>query len=206
MRPEFAPIAPDCRRWLGPPETPPSPAPGLLLDRDGTLIAHVPYIRDPEQVRPVPGAGAKLAEARRLGWRTAIVTNQSGVARGYYGWEEFAAVQERTWDLVGPVDAIYACPAPPGPSPFRKPAPGMILAAIRDLNLIPSRSVVAGDSAGDLAAGRAAGIARGWLVPNTHGTRDTDRALALRAPDFEVSVGRPLSMLDIGFPDRHPAA
>ena len=205
MKLEFAPTAPDCRRWLGPSATPSRPAPGLLLDRDGTLIVHVPYIRNPEQVRPVPGAAAKLAEARRLGWRTAIVTNQSGVARGYYGWEEFAAVQERTWDLVGPVDAIYACPDLPGPSLFRKPAPGMILAAIRDLNLIPSESVVVGDSTGDLAAGRAAGIARGWLVPDTRGSRDPDRALALRAPDFEVSVGRPLSVLDFGSPDSRPA-
>ena len=204
VRPAFAPIAPDCRRWLGTPATPSRPAPGLLLDRDGTLIVHVPYIRDPEQVRPVPGAAAKLAEARRSGWRTAIVTNQSGVARGYYGWEEFGAVQERTWELVGPVDAIYACPAPPGPVPLPQAGarhdPGGHTGPQSD----PLPIGRGGDSAGDLAAGRAAGIARGWLMPNTHRPRDADRALALRAPDFEVSVGRPLSMLDVGFPDGRP--
>ena len=108
-----------------------APAPGLFLDRDGSLIELVDYLSRADEVVPIPGAFESLAQAARCGYRVVIVTNQSGVDRGYYGWEAFAAVQERVIALAqaagGRIDAVYACPALPGSgAPCRKPAPGMV--------------------------------------------------------------------------------
>src|SRR5258705_8754345 len=66
---------------------------GLFLDRDGVLIEDEGYLSDPRKVRLIPGAREALVIARAKGWHVALVTNQSGIGRGLYGWNEFAAVQ-----------------------------------------------------------------------------------------------------------------
>ncbi len=175
-------------------------APALFLDRDGTLIELVHYLSRAAEVAPVPGAFESLADARRCGYRVVIVTNQSGIGRGRYGWDEFAEVQERVIALAhaagGRIDAVYACPALPGSGdPCRKPDPGMLRAAAADLAIDLAASWIVGDAATDLEAGRRTGLARGWLVPTGYGARDRGIAAGLAGAGFPVTIGRPIAAL-----------
>lgn len=176
------------------------PAPALFLDRDGTLVELVDYLCRADEVAPIPGAFESLALAARAGLRVVIVTNQSGIGRGYHGWDAFAQVQERVIALAdaagGRIDAVYACPALPGSGdPCRKPAPGMIHAAAADLGIDLGASWIAGDSASDLEAGRRAGLAGGWLVPTGYGAHDRGLAAGLARGGFRVTIGRPIAAL-----------
>lgn len=187
---------------------PPGPKrPALFLDRDGTLINLVPYLSRPELVKPVPGLSRVIARANALAIPVVVITNQSGIARGYYGWRDFAAVQAALDGFIraggGRIDAVYACPHLPGAllttpgedPPSRKPNPGMLLRAREDLNLDLAASWIVGDAASDLEAGKRAGLSRGWLVPTGLGTQETDAARQLADARFEVVVEREFRML-----------
>jgi D-glycero-D-manno-heptose 1,7-bisphosphate phosphatase len=138
----------------------------VLFDRDGTLIHNVPYLADPEGVRPVAGAREVLDRLRQQGLRIGIVSNQSGVARGLITPDELTRVNARVVELLGPFDTIQTCPhAEADGCGCRKPAPGMVLAAARALAVHPGECVVVGDIAADLEAARRAGAAA-YLVPN----------------------------------------
>lgn len=170
--------------------------PALFLDRDGTLIELIDYISDPADVALIPDILADVRQANEDDHAVVVVTNQSGIGRGYYLWAAFEAVQARLDELLAAagvaVDATYACPHPPpdagGPesSPYRKPAPGMLLRAAEDLRLDLGCSRIIGDSASDLAAGKAAGLPTGILVTDGYGQKDADAALALAEEGFEV--------------------
>lgn len=145
--------------------------PAVFLDRDNTLIEDPGYINDPAAVRLLPGAGEALRRIRAAGYRAVVVTNQSGVARGRITEGQLVAVHARLRELLGAegaeLDAIYHCPYLDGPeavvaayrrdSDLRKPRPGMLLLAARELGLDLARSWMVGDSARDVEAGRAAG-------------------------------------------------
>ncbi|WP_430501090.1 HAD-IIIA family hydrolase [Micromonospora trifolii] len=149
----------------------------VLLDRDGTLIEDVPYNGDPEKVRPVPGARAALDRLRAAGLRLAVVTNQSGLARGYFSGEQMRAVHARVEELLGRFDAWLVCPHDDADGcDCRKPAPGLVYAAARELGTTPSRCVLVGDIGRDVGAAMAAGAA-GVLVP-TPVTRPEEVAAA----------------------------
>ncbi|WP_112623642.1 HAD-IIIA family hydrolase, partial [Micromonospora saelicesensis] len=149
----------------------------VLLDRDGTLIEDVPYNGDPEKVRPVPGARAALDRLRAAGLRLAVVTNQSGLARGYFTGEQMWAVHARVEELLGRFDAWLVCPHDDADGcDCRKPAPGLVYAAARELGTTPSRCVLVGDIGRDVGAAMAAGAA-GVLVP-TPVTRPEEVAAA----------------------------
>ena len=179
----------------------------LFLDRDGTVIELVHYLHDPAEVRLIKTAGPLVAAANRRGIPVVLVTNQSGIGRGYFGWDGFAAVQasvdQALADAGGRLDAIYACPHLPGAlqpepgddPPWRKPNSGMLLRAADDLGIALKASWIAGDSVSDIEAGKRAGLARGWLMPTGYGSRDVDEARALVATDFDVVVGRGLDVL-----------
>ena len=138
----------------------------VLFDRDGTLVHDVPYNGDPAKVVPVEGARAALDGLREAGVRLAVVTNQSGVATGRLTLEEMHAVNARIEELLGPFDVWQYCPhAPEDGCGCRKPAPGLVKQACAALDVDPSRCVVVGDIATDVAAARAAGSAA-VLVPN----------------------------------------
>jgi len=142
-------------------------AAAVLFDRDGTLVVDVPYNGDPERVEPVPGARAALDRLRAAGLPVAMVTNQSGVARGVLTSEQVLAVNARLEELLGPFDAVLVCEHGPDEGcPCRKPQPGLVLEAARRLGVDPSRCVLVGDIGSDVAAARAAG-ARPVLVPTT---------------------------------------
>ena len=136
-----------------------APRPALFFDRDGTLMKEVDHCHRSEDVHAIEGAAALLTETRTRGWLHLIITNQSGIGRGYFSKIEFEAVQEELQrQLNGLIDGVYMSPDMPGSnSTRRKPAPGMMLEASRDFNIDLSRSFMIGDRASDIEAGRAAG-------------------------------------------------
>jgi histidinol-phosphate phosphatase family protein len=136
-----------------------------LLDRDGTLVEDVPYNGNPDLVVPVPGAREALDRLRTAGVRLAVISNQSGVARGLLSHEQVRRVNERVEELLGPFDSWHYCPhGPQDACDCRKPAPGMVLAAAGALGVPIQRCVMVGDIGADVAAGLAAGAAA-VLVP-----------------------------------------
>jgi histidinol-phosphate phosphatase family protein len=160
----------------------------VLLDRDGTLVVDVPYNGDPERVVAMPGAREAVGRLRAAGVPTAVVSNQSGVARGYVRVEQVEAVNRRVEELLGPLGPWMVCPHGPWEGcRCRKPAPGLIVAAAGALGVEPADCVVIGDIGADVEAARAAG-ARAVLVP-TAGTRDEEVAAAPEvAPDLLAAV------------------
>lgn len=157
---------------------PPSVPRAVLLDRDGTLIADVPYNGDPTRVEAMPGAREAIDELRRARLPLAVVSNQSGIGRGYLSAEEVAEVNARVDELLGPFDAWLVCPhAPEEGCGCRKPAPGMVFAAAQELGVAASDCVVIGDIEADVRAAAAAGAAS-VLVP----TPQTRPAEVQRAP------------------------
>jgi histidinol-phosphate phosphatase family protein len=160
----------------------------VLLDRDGTLVVDVPYNGDPERVVVMPGAREAVGRLRAAGVPTAVVSNQSGVARGFVRVEQVEAVNRRVEELLGPLGPWMVCPHGPWEGcRCRKPAPGLIVAAAGALGVEPADCVVIGDIGADVEAARAAG-ARAVLVP-TAGTRDEEVAAAPEvAPDLLAAV------------------
>ncbi len=137
----------------------------VLLDRDGTLLVDAPYNGDPSLVEPMPGARAALDRLRAAGVPTAVVSNQSGIARGLLTRAQVDAVNARMEEVLGPVGPVLVCPHGPGDGcACRKPAPGLVLAAAAALGVAPAGCVVVGDIGADVGAARAAG-ARHVLVP-----------------------------------------
>lgn len=136
----------------------------LFLDRDGTLIVDVGYPRDPALVEPLPGAIEALREFQRT-WQLVIISNQSGIGRGLITAAEAHAVHARVVELFAAGGVTFAgayyCPhTPEAACRCRKPAPGMLLDAARDLGLELASSAMVGDKASDLEAGHAAGVPR----------------------------------------------
>lgn len=174
--------------------------PGLLLDRDGVTLDSVPYLSRPEDVRLLPGVAETIAAVNRLGVPVAIMTNQSGVGRGYYGWAELSAVLTRMQSLLvehgARVDAVFACPyhrdaLPPfdrHDHPGRKPNPGMLLRAASELDLELGSCWIVGDTAADLQAGCAAGLAGGVHVLTGLGKSERGRVLGLGSESFRVEL------------------
>ncbi|WP_030665176.1 HAD-IIIA family hydrolase [Streptomyces rimosus] len=141
------------------------PLEAVLFDRDGTLVADVPYNGDPSLVEPMPGARAAVEALRARGLMVGVVSNQSGVARGLLTGDQVAAVRQEVDARLGPFDVWAVCPHGPGDRcGCRKPAPGLVLAACAYLGVCPARTAVVGDIGADVGAARAAG-ARGVLVP-----------------------------------------
>lgn len=174
------------------------PRAGLFIDRDGVIVEEVNYLSRIEDVVMIPGACEAIARANRRGMPVVIVTNQGGIARGYYSWEEFRLLQDHVTDLLArggaTIDAVYACAhhaegigvyAHPD-HPARKPRPGMLLCAATELNLNLRHSWIVGDKMSDLEAGRAAGLAGCLHVLTGHGPAHRNAAPALETPEFRV--------------------
>lgn len=169
---------------------PPAPLDAVLFDRDGTLIADVPYNGDPCQVAPMPGAARALARLRAAGLGVAVISNQSGVARGLIDPTQVAAVNRRTEELIGAVDSWIFCPHGPDEGcDCRKPGPGMVLDAARRLGVRPDRCAVVGDIGTDVQAAQAAGAAA-VLVPTPRTAAEDVRRAPHRAASIEAAVER----------------
>ena len=170
------------------------PPAAVLLDRDGTLVEDVPYNADPARVAPVPGAERALARLRAAGVPLALVSNQSGVARGVMTMDDVGAVNRRLEELVGPLGPWLVCPHGPGDGcGCRKPAPGLVLAAATALGVDASDCVLIGDIGSDVEAALAAG-ARAILVP-TPVTRPEEVAAA---PEVAASLEEAVDLVLAG--------
>ena len=147
-----------------------SAAAGVFLDRDGTVCEEVGYVNHLNRCRLLPGSAEAILRLNEAGLPVAVVTNQSGVARGYFREELIHAVHDRVRSLLAEkgarVDGIYYCPHHPttGESPYRaecdcrKPKPGLLLRAARELGIDLARSFLVGDSVRDVAAAAAVGV------------------------------------------------
>ena len=134
----------------------------MFLDRDGTLIEVPGYLADPDGVRLLPGAADALQAMRSRGYVLVLISNQSGIARGLITREQAAAVHERVVETLAAagveLDDVRYCPhAPDAGCECRKPRPGLLLDAASELGIDLDSSVMVGDKAADVGAGRAAG-------------------------------------------------
>jgi D,D-heptose 1,7-bisphosphate phosphatase len=147
---------------------PPTGRPAVFLDRDGTLIEHVPYLSDPSAVCLLPGVPEALKRLRRAGFALVLVTNQSAIGRGMLTETQLHQIHtELSRQLAGAgvtMDAIYYCPDAPSSDDRtvverqdRKPGPGMLLRAAADLSLDLGASWMVGDLISDVLAGHNAG-------------------------------------------------
>jgi histidinol-phosphate phosphatase family protein len=153
----------------------------VFLDKDGTLVEDVPYNVDPELIQLAPGALEGLKALHAAGYRLIVVTNQSGVARGYFPESALSKVVERLRGLLAqagvPLEGFYYCPHHPDGviSGYtvdcfcRKPAPGLVLRAAAEVGADLKDAWIVGDILNDVECGRRAGV-RTILIDNRNET------------------------------------
>ena len=170
----------------------------VFLDKDGTLVENLPYNVNPDRIRLAPKAGQALRLLHQSGYQLVIVTNQSGIARGYFKEEALEAVEGRLRDLLRaeggvPLAGFYYCPhLAEGSVPryaiecsCRKPEPGMLLKAADELDIDLTRSWMVGDILNDVEAGNRAGCST-ILIDNGNET-EWELSSYDRQPDFIVT-------------------
>lgn len=170
--------------------------PAVFIDRDGTLTEEVGYVNHPSRLRLLPRTAEAIRRLNVAGVAAVVVTNQAGIARGYFSDDVLRATNEtlvaQLKDAGAHLDGIYVCPHHPteGVPPYRaqcdcrKPAPGLLRRAATDLDLDLAASTMVGDKASDLVAARTVG-ARGVLVLTGYGLGEWEyrRAEFPVAPD-----------------------
>jgi D-glycero-D-manno-heptose 1,7-bisphosphate phosphatase len=183
-----------------------------FIDRDGVINEERNYVHRIDDFVLLPGVIEGLALLRRAGFHLVVVTNQAGIARGYYGPAELERLHAHLADLLAAhglrFDAIYHCPHhPQGSTPelavecdCRKPAPGMLLQAAREFDLDLSSSVLIGDKLSDIQAGRAAGVGRTVVVESGHALEPEARSLADFTAAGLLEAARLLTAADICAP------
>ena len=153
----------------------------IFWDRDGTLMREVEYCGRPDLVEAVGGAGEWMRRLASNGWLHVLVTNQSGIGRGYFTEDDFWRVNAELFRQLGiEADGVYFCAdVPPSGGRRRKPSPAMVFEACRDLGIEAARSWFIGDKAVDVECGRRAGC-RTILVLTGYGEKE----LGMCCPDF----------------------
>jgi D-glycero-D-manno-heptose 1,7-bisphosphate phosphatase len=156
------------------------PRRAAFLDRDGVVNREVGYLHRWEDFEFLPGALDAMRRLHQAGYALVIVTNQSGIARGYYTPADYEALTARLREAMAgngsPAAGIYHCPHHPEGTvagfsfecDCRKPLPGMLLQAAKDLDLSLPASIMVGDKLADAQAGRAAGVGQVFLVRSGH--------------------------------------
>jgi len=141
----------------------------VFLDRDGTIVEDVGYMNSPQQIQFIPGSIEAIKKLNEAGFKVVVITNQAGVARGLITEDMLQTIDKtlHKWILSGGahLDGLYYCPHHPehGVHPYkqacecRKPHPGLIKRAHRDLNINLAQSYMIGDKATDVEAGKRAG-------------------------------------------------
>jgi len=170
--------------------------PAVFIDRDGTLTEEVGYVNHPKRLRLLPRSAEAVRRLNAAAVRAVVVTNQAGIARGYFSADVLEAVNRELLsqlaDAGARLDGVYVCPHHPsvGAPPYRaecdcrKPKPGLLLRAAADLALDLSASVMVGDKASDLEVAPRVG-ARSVLVLTGYGLGEWEyrRATFPVAPD-----------------------
>lgn len=163
----------------------------LFLDRDGVVNVEVGYLHRAEEVRFVEGIYSLCRTATKLGYRLIVVTNQAGIARGFYTEADFHTLMDfiraelRTEGIE--LDAVYHCPYHPehGVGQYkrehedRKPGTGMLRRGAREFDLSLADSVMIGDRCSDIAAANAAGLRQAFLISGTEQSVCSGRYLAV---------------------------
>jgi D-glycero-D-manno-heptose 1,7-bisphosphate phosphatase len=173
------------------------------LDRDGTIVVDRHYPSDPDALEFAPGAAAGLYRMSEMGFRLVVITNQSGIARGFFSLEKLQAIHERLKQMLGAIgvrlDGIYYCPhAPEDECDCRKPKLGLLRQASSDLGFEMSESIVIGDKDSDIEFGDRAGaltmlvgkrepqsppaIAPGYVIENLGEAADIIASIGLKRP------------------------
>ena len=177
----------------GPPDAARVRRGAVFLDRDGTLIRDMNYIDDPAQVELLPDAPRAVRRLNDAGWPVVVVTNQSGVARGFFTLGDYERVRERVDALLrdapahATIDATYMCPHHPdytGPCECRKPGTLLFRQAAKDMGLDLAASWYVGDKLRDVTPARALG-GRGILIPTEYTPRED---IASARADFRVAA------------------
>jgi len=163
----------------------------VFLDRDGTLMVDPGYPSKPEQVQLLSGVKEGLASLRSAGFKLVIVTNQSGIGRGFFSETDFWTVQTRLETLLGEdlISTTYFCPDhPEKPSARRTPAPGMLFEAADDLDVSLAESFMVGDKESDIEAGLNAGVKACLWITEAANARFADRKDVWVAPNFKTAA------------------
>jgi len=161
----------------------------VLLDRDGTINVEKHYLKSPHEVELIPGAAEGIRRLRAFDLSVAVITNQSGVARGYFDMSAVDRVHQRLEEMLrengASVDGFYVCPhAPADRCSCRKPEPGLALVAADEFGADLSEAFVVGDKLSDILLAHLVG-ATSILVRTGHG-EETSKSMASR-PDYCVA-------------------
>lgn len=170
----------------------------VFLDRDGTIIKDLDYLDDPERIELLPGAAEALCSLKDAGFLLVVITNQSGIARGFFDESKYLAVDRRFREILArqgvTLDATYYCPHLPGAAvaqydrecDCRKPAPGLFEKAASELRIDFARSWALGDSLRDLEPAKNLG-AKTILVLTGKGWQQSQDSRCEKVADFTVS-------------------
>lgn len=172
-----------------------SKQPAVFLDRDGTLIEDVDYCGNREHVRVFPGATEALRRLKEAGYKLIIITNQSGIGRGYFNEHEYAAVEAEVSRQLGDglIEATYYCPhLPSDRCKCRKPSPEMVVRAADEHGLDLSRSFFVGDKASDIGCGQKAGV-KTILVRTGYGSATSAETANFSAENLSAAADRILA-------------
>ena len=153
----------------------------LFLDRDGVIIKDINYINDPADVEIEKGLINLLSNAHKYRWPVIIVTNQSGISRGFYSWKEFFEVNKKMIELIGKPNPIYSIYANShiklNSSNWRKPNPFMLKEAAKKFGIDLKKSILVGDRISDLQAGNRGGVGNLIHVETGHGKKEKEKIL-----------------------------
>jgi D-glycero-D-manno-heptose 1,7-bisphosphate phosphatase len=187
----------------------------LFLDRDDTLVRDAGYMSRPEQIELLPGVAEALRDARAAGFRLYLVTNQSGINRGFYTLDDALACNRRLEELVfGPTtkppnhqttepsavgfDGVCIAPERPDePSRYRKPSPAYLLERIAEDGLAPAACRMVGDKVSDLECGLAAGVRAALVARGSTGAPREDAAAFAAARGIPVFDSFPAFVRDL---------
>ncbi len=166
--------------------------PAIFLDRDGVIIENCPaYVRAWSDVQIFEQALTALARLTQSQFKIVIVTNQSAVGRGIITFEQAHSINTRLVTTIvqagGRVDGVYMCPhEPKDQCACRKPKPGLLLQAAKDLSLDLGQSIMIGDAISDLLAGRYAGLHKAALVRTGRGSDQIQLPIPPELDNFSV--------------------
>jgi D-glycero-D-manno-heptose 1,7-bisphosphate phosphatase len=177
----------------------------VFLDRDGTIIEDTHFISRPEDVRVLPGAAEAIARINNAGIPVVVVTNQSGIGRGYYGAAEYEKVNERIAAELAKagarIDAVYHCPHAPDevkPCPCRKPGTALFDEALQKFGISGTRAAFVGDKVRDVSPALPFG-GTGYLLVNSATTAEDVEWAELEAQtvaSLAEAVDRMLGLTD----------